>query len=71
MSRYAVVYEKAPRNRAASVPDLPGCVSTGGTREACERNIAEAIAGHVAVMRGRGETIPSPSTEVSFLDVAA
>ena len=71
MSRYAVVYEKAPRNWAAYVPDLPGCVSTGSTRESCERNIAEAITGHLAVMRERGETIPAPSAEVGFLEVTA
>ena len=71
MSRYAIVYEKAARNWAAYVPDLPGCVSTGRTREECERNIAEAIAGHLAVMHERGETIPIPSSEVGFLDVAA
>ena len=63
MSRLAVVYEKAPRNWVVYVPDLPGCVSRGSTREACETNIA----GHLAVMRERGETIPVPSSEVGFL----
>ena len=71
MSRYAVVYEKAARNWAAYVPDLPGCVSTGRTREDCERNIGEAIEGHIAVMRERGEPIPPPSSDVGFLEVAA
>jgi predicted RNase H-like HicB family nuclease len=28
---YAAVFEKLPRNWCAYVPDLPGCVSTGGT----------------------------------------
>ncbi len=71
MSRYLVVYEKAPNNWAAYVPDLPGCVSTGRTREECERNIAEAISGHLAVMRERGEAVPEPTSESGFLDVAA
>jgi hypothetical protein len=30
---YAVVFEKAPHNWAAYVPDLPGCVTTGPTLE--------------------------------------
>jgi predicted RNase H-like HicB family nuclease len=71
MSRYLVVYEKAPQNWAAYVPDLPGCISTGKTREECEQNIAEAIRGHLDVMRERGEAIPPPSSESGFLDVAA
>jgi predicted RNase H-like HicB family nuclease len=30
---YAVVFEKAPHNWVAYVPDLPGCVTTGPTLE--------------------------------------
>ena len=33
MKKYAVVFEKAPNNWAAYVPDLPGCVTTGRTIE--------------------------------------
>jgi len=29
--RYAVVIEKAQNNFSAYVPDLPGCIATGGT----------------------------------------
>jgi predicted RNase H-like HicB family nuclease len=63
--RYAIVMEKAAHNYAAYVPDLPGCVSTGKTMEDAERNILEAIAGHLQVMREVGEPIPEPSTAVS------
>ena len=34
--RYAVVIEKAERNYAAYVPDLPGCIATGQTLEEIE-----------------------------------
>jgi predicted RNase H-like HicB family nuclease len=27
--KYAVVFEKAAENRAAYVPDVPGCITTG------------------------------------------
>jgi predicted RNase H-like HicB family nuclease len=37
--RYAVVFEKAPNNWAAYVPDLLGCVTTGGTLDEAETNI--------------------------------
>jgi hypothetical protein len=36
--RYAVVIEKADGNYSAYVPDLPGCVATGDTVAAVERN---------------------------------
>ena len=42
--KYTVVVEKAPSNYAAYVPDLPGCVATGATREAVLEEIREAIA---------------------------
>ena len=41
--RYAVVIEKANGNYSAYVPDLPGCVATGETVEAVEREIRAAI----------------------------
>ena len=49
---YRVVYEQAPRNWAAYSPDLPGCVSTGRTRQEVERNMREAIAFHLDGMAG-------------------
>jgi predicted RNase H-like HicB family nuclease len=66
--RYAIVMEKAAHNYAAYVPDLPGCVSTGKTIEDVDRNIRQAIAGHLQVMREVGEPIPEPSTAVSYFD---
>ena len=41
--RYAVVIEKTDTDYSAYVPDLPGCVSVGRTREEMDRNIREAI----------------------------
>ena len=42
MMRYAVVIEMAGANYSAYVPDLPGCVATGETREEAEREIGAA-----------------------------
>lgn len=66
--RYAIVIEKAAENYAAYVPDLPGCVATGDTMEAAERNIAEAIAFHIDGLRQDGMPIPSPSTICEYVD---
>ena len=69
--RYAIVIEKAERNYAAYVPDLPGCVATGATIEETERLIREAIEIHVEGLRADGLPIPEPSSRVEYVDVAA
>jgi predicted RNase H-like HicB family nuclease len=67
--KYAVVYERAPRNWAAYVPDLPGCIATGETRAEVERLIREAISLHLESMQASGEAIPRPSTGVGLVEV--
>jgi len=69
--RYAIVIEKAEGNYSAYVPDLPGCVSTGATVEETENSIREAIAFHLDGMREDGTSIPTPSSHVEYVDVAA
>ena len=70
MRNYAVIYERGPRNWSAYVPDLPGCVATGATREDVERRMREAIAFHLDGMREDGEPIPEPTTEAGTVSVA-
>ena len=69
--KYAVVFEKAPSNFAAYVPDLPGCVATGATREEVERNIREAIVFHIEGMRLEHLSIPEPSAWAETVEVSA
>ena len=71
MKRYAIVVERAKRNYAAYVPDLPGCVATGATIEETGRRLREAIELHVAGMREDGLTVPEPSSVVDYLEVSA
>jgi predicted RNase H-like HicB family nuclease len=66
--RYAVVYEKTPNNYSAYVPDLPGCVATGATREEVERNIREAIDLHLEGMRREGEPIPEAASWTELVE---
>jgi predicted RNase H-like HicB family nuclease len=56
--KYAVVIEKAARNWAAYVPDLPGCVATGRTKADVRRLIREAIRFHLDGLREEG--LPAP-----------
>jgi predicted RNase H-like HicB family nuclease len=52
--RYAIVIEKAESNYSAYVPDLPGCVATGGTVAEVEREIREAIRFHIEGLEADG-----------------
>lgn len=71
MKKYAVVIENVPdSNYCAYVPDLPGCVSTGDTREEVQRNIQEAIEFHLEGIREDGDPVPDPGTNVFYAEVA-
>jgi len=66
--RYAVVIEKAEGNYSAYVPDLAGCVATGPTVEAVEREIREAIRFHIDGLREDGVTVPPPSSIIEYVE---
>jgi predicted RNase H-like HicB family nuclease len=71
MKRYAIVVEDAGTNLSAYVPDLPGCVATGTTKEEVERLIREAIELHLQGMVEDGLPIPEPSSQVEYVEVNA
>jgi predicted RNase H-like HicB family nuclease len=69
--RYAIVIEKAESNYSAYVPDLPGCAATGSSVEEVEEQIREAIEFHLDGLREDGLEIPSPSSQVEYVEVPA
>ena len=69
--RYAIVIERAEGNYSAYVPDLPGCVATGATMSEVEAEMREAIEFHIEGMREDGLTVPAPSSQVEYVEVAA
>lgn len=70
--KYAIVIEKvAGSNYSAYVPDLPGCVATGGTLEEIKHLMKEGIEFHLEGMRADGALIPEPSTEVDYVEATA
>lgn len=69
--RYAVVIEQAENNYSAYVPDLPGCVATGGSIAETEQAIREAIEFHIEGLREDGVAIPQPTSRVDYVEVAA
>ena len=69
--RYTIVIEKAASNYAAYIPDLPGCVATGATREEAVREMRQAIEFHIESLRQHGEPAPEPQCTATVVDVAA
>jgi predicted RNase H-like HicB family nuclease len=67
--RYAVIFEKAEGNWAAYVPDLPGCITTGATIDETERNIREAIEGHLRTLREFGDPVPEPTSLAREIEI--
>ena len=69
--RYAVVFERSPRNYAAYVPDLPGCIATGRTRKEVELRLKEAINMHVEELRKDKLPVPRPVAWADVVDIPA
>jgi len=69
--RYLVVVEQGATSFGAYVPDLPGCVAAGETREEVLGLIREAIEFHIEGLRQEGQPVPPPSSTSAVVDVAA
>ncbi len=67
--KYAIVIEKGKTSWGAYVPDLPGCVAVGETKEEAVLLISEAIEFHLQGIREDGETIPLPHSETSYVEI--
>jgi len=61
-AEYVVVIEKSETGFGAYVPDLPGCVAVGETRDETLALIREAIELHVESLRESGEAVPPPTS---------
>ena len=46
---------------AATVPDLPGCMSDGASPQEALRNVQDAIEAWIAMARDLGHAVPPPS----------
>jgi predicted RNase H-like HicB family nuclease len=71
MKRYLAIVERTDTGYSAYSPDLPGCISTGRTREEVEVNMRAAIEFHIEGLRLDGYPVPEPSSESTYIDVAA
>lgn len=69
--RYMVVVEEGPESFGAYVPDLPGCIAAGDSREEVLALIREAIETHLQALRNEGQGAPPPHSSSEFIDVRA
>lgn len=61
MTEYVVVIEQEGDSWGAYVPDLPGCVAVGESRQEVEDLISAAIELHIESLREHGEAVPAPT----------
>jgi len=66
---YLVIFEETSESVGAYVPDLPGCVAVGETRDEAKQLIREAIELHIESLRDHGEAIPQPDSSVEVIAV--
>ena len=69
--KYAVIVEEGENSFGAYVPDLPGCVAVGGTKEDVLNLIQEAIEFHIEGLREDGQPIPEPSSSIEYVEIRA
>ena len=69
--RYMVVVEEGPKSFGAYVPDLPGCVAVGESKQEVLQLIQEAIELHLEDIKGQGTSVPQPHSYSEFVEVHA
>jgi predicted RNase H-like HicB family nuclease len=67
--RYMVVIEQGPESFGAYVPDLPGCIAAGETKQEVMRLIREAIQFHLEGLKNEGGSVPQPHSYSEFVEV--
>ncbi|NNF67228.1 MAG: type II toxin-antitoxin system HicB family antitoxin [Gammaproteobacteria bacterium] len=69
--KYLVIIEKSDTGYGAYVPDLPGCVAVGESRDEVVSLIQEAIEFHIEGLKQDGSPVPLPTSQGELIDVHA
>lgn len=69
--KYTVIYKKGDRTWGAYVPDLPGVIAAGDSREKVESLIREAVEFHIEGLRAEGLAVPPPASWAGTLEIVA
>lgn len=68
---YLVIVERGLTSYGGYVPDLPGCVAVGDTKEDVLALIHEAIEFHVEGLKQDGLPVPPPASVSEIVEIAA
>lgn len=68
--KFLVIYERSVAGWSAYVPDLPGVVTTGSTKEQAKELIREAIEFHLEGLREDNLPIPEPAASAEVVTVS-
>lgn len=67
MKKLLIIIEKTNTGYSSYSPDLAGCVATGRTKKAVEKNMYEAIRFHLEGLKAEGLSIPDAQTESEMM----
>ncbi len=67
--KYTVIFEQGPSSWGAYVPDLPGVISVGNSREEVEVLIREAIEFHLEGLNAEGYAIPKQASFAGVVEI--
>lgn len=72
MSEYIVIFERAEDGGwGAYLPDLPGVVALGSSRDEVSERIHEAVAAYVEEMAALGQPLPEPVAATGTIHAAS
>ena len=66
--KYLVIFERTESAWSAHVPDLPGCVAAGDTKEEVAHLIEEAIRLHLVDLKRTAQPIPVPTSDYAIIE---
>lgn len=69
--KYTVIYEKGDSTWGAYVPDLPGVIAAGDSREEVEALILDAVEFHIEGLKAEGLAVPPPASWAGTLEIVA
>lgn len=67
--QYIIILEQGENSYGASVPDLPGCIAAGKTKNEVLKLIKEGIKFHLEGLEEDGISISSPRYSSTIIDV--
>jgi predicted RNase H-like HicB family nuclease len=66
---FLVVYEKGRKNYGGFAPDVPGCISLGGTLDEIRTNLLEALQLYMDTAVELGYPVPEPTSNSVTLPI--